>query len=94
TIRTDVVELKGQLDLESERRANVEKILIEQGNASGTTVSQDSTSLLTNVWVIVALSAAVTALIMLLIIRLTLSIRPVPQIGNEPSAPKALNPVP
>ncbi|MEZ9935456.1 FimV/HubP family polar landmark protein [Vibrio breoganii] len=94
TIRTDVVELKGQLDLESERRANVEKILIEQRNASGTVVSQDSTSLLTNVWVIVALSAAVTALIMLLIIRLTLSIRPVPQIGKEPSAPKALNPAP
>ncbi len=94
TIRTDVVELKGQLDLESERRANVEKMLIEQRNVSGSVVSQDSASLLTNVWVIVALSAAVTALIMLLIIRLTLSIRPVPQIGKEPSPPKALNPVP
>ncbi|GAB7220531.1 FimV/HubP family polar landmark protein [Vibrio comitans] len=94
TIRTDVVELKGQLDLESERRANVEKILIEQRNAPGAAVSQENTSLLTNVWVIVALSAAVTALIMLLIIRLTLSIRPVPQIGKEASPPKALNPAP
>ncbi len=94
TIRTDVVELKGQLDLESERRLNVEKMLIDQRNTSGTVISQDSTSLLTNVWVIVALSAAVTALIMLLIIRLTLSIKPVPQIGQEPSPLKALNPAP
>ncbi|WP_241904312.1 FimV/HubP family polar landmark protein [Vibrio breoganii] len=94
TIRTDVVELKGQLNLESERRANVEKILIEQRNTPATITNQDDTTLLTNVWVIVALSAAVTALIMLLIIKLTLSIRPVPQIGKEPSAPKALNPAP
>ncbi len=94
TIRTDVVELKGQLDLESERRANVEKILIEQRNIPASTINQDGATLLTNVWVIVALSAVVTALIMLLIIRLTLSIRPVPQIGKEPSTPKALNPAP
>ncbi|WP_040890036.1 FimV/HubP family polar landmark protein [Vibrio ezurae] len=94
SIRTDVVQLKGQLDLETQRRANAEHILKTQ---SGTNTQPSTTAgshLLTNVWVIVALSAAVTALIMLLIIKMTLSVRPVPQIGNDPTEPKALNPAP
>ncbi|CAM4023347.1 FimV/HubP family polar landmark protein [Vibrio neonatus] len=92
SIRTDVVQLKGQLDLETQRRAAAEQTLKAE-NANLPAPAPNS-SLLTNVWVIVALSAAVTALIMLLIIKMTLSVRPVPQIGKEPTEPKALNPVP
>ncbi|GAD88381.1 hypothetical protein VHA01S_004_01530 [Vibrio halioticoli NBRC 102217] len=92
SIRTDVVQLKGQLDLETQRRATAEQTLKAE-NANLPAPASNS-SLLTNVWVIVALSAAVTALIMLLIIKMTLSVRPVPQIGKEPTEPKALNPVP
>ncbi|OBT15984.1 hypothetical protein A9264_06230 [Vibrio sp. UCD-FRSSP16_10] len=92
SIRTDVVQLKGQLDLETQRRASVEKTLSEQSNTPAE--EQEQSSIFTNVWVIIALSVAVTALVMLLIIRMMLSIRPVPQLGNEPSQVKALNPAP
>lgn len=90
SIRTDVVDLKGKLELEAERRSNFEQQIIQSR-----TTSTEPENLLTNVWVIVALSVVITALIMLLMVRMTLSsVKALPNLANENSKPKELNSVP
>ncbi|GAM54768.1 fimV-related transmembrane protein [Vibrio ishigakensis] len=90
SIRTDVVDLKGKLELEAERRSNFEQQIIQ----SRTTPAEPE-SLLTNVWVIVALSVVITALIMLLMVRMTLSsVKALPNLANENNKPKELNSIP
>lgn len=90
SIRTDVVELKGKLDLESEKRSNFEQQFIQSASNANS-----PESLLTNVWVIVALSVLVTALIMLLVVRMTLSsVKALPNLASENNKPKELNAAP
>ncbi|GAM61553.1 hypothetical protein JCM19232_5854 [Vibrio ishigakensis] len=90
SIRTDVVDLKGKLELEAERRSNFEQQIIQSRPTPA-----EPESLLTNVWVIVALSVVITALIMLLMVRMTLSsVKALPNLANENSKPKELNSVP
>ncbi|WP_261815557.1 FimV/HubP family polar landmark protein [Vibrio gallicus] len=90
SIKTDVVDLKGKLQLESERRTNFEQKLSQTNTAT-----EQKKSLLDDVWVIVALSVATTALIVLLIIRIVLSsVKALPNLSVEAAGPKELNRAP